>query len=1188
MSHKGKPVTLPDGQVIYANIEDSDLIDLNPQVILDRIDISDETRFSGGECEVKYEIHDGSYPDYETRTHRKNISDFKMEVADEEIDSLSEAVENITTCEVKQEISKTPPSPANMDRIEMSSDEEFKGFGLLHSPNGMEQGGCTGQQILLRDQKTLLDCKGKASQHHILLPKTKSSEQHTYSNKESASPELHRKTIATSPFRDIEASLGTNPLVLPEEDELTESDIPQIVSTSSLPSNREPTPGDEVTVVNDDSSRSVPQPKATVKEILRPKPRYTGTKLVHLQEACCLVDKLVKRKFLSDAWWSAGEREKIVTDGKPTVNYDNVFGYNLNTCYSINLNRLKWLTGCVERQRLYCWPCLLFDREHGSTRGVFNTNQELGRILNCFKRHGDSQEHREAEVRERQWIKRNLDDIYKTQPGLTFKDRQSASDPPSEPTNLFSQTGNDRKSEKSYEQIKQNTPVQLHSYATMGMKSNNDHQKPCIIRMLLKKDFVSGSWQEGEQDAIVIQGRRCPSMEYIFGSGTSKHGEAILTDDLYVKHPWLTGSWETKNLYCWPCLLYDAQGSCLDFKGMSPATVIDNHELLNSHLESSICLKLLEHDIKGRCKKGESEQDIENVKKKREFLKHLIDVVCITKTTVNNSGCCEEDYVELLKLIASYNLNLEGFLHETSIATGKEAATYLVSNHAEGILTAITQVMVKKIKRELQNAPFVAIMLDDVKGLVNKSFISVIIRYVEKNGEVQERFVKFIEVGYNRSAGNMIRHVTCLVEELGCESRVVGITYDGAVIEPTDVKKFNSEVRSNINSAAMFFHNRNHNLKFLIQQALSHHKECRTFFQHLVPFRNFFNDTPAAINALIELDSKVPGDNSGRVWDFSIEFVNTIRCHYTLMLELLENINRHPNDWDIEHVVQAPYHIRFLKNLQNRFFIVFLSKVFSIVSELTAVLQLDFDVNNWTENTNQAKMQLSQMRDKLNDICEIACSPSLTENDMPRIEQVEALKEMNKELFNNLLTCIINFIVTRIENIDNFRFFDSDIISGIVDKSRDGTKEIIARLTTTYNSPVFNPLFNITKLRAQLDFHFGHKCFKTIKSINELMKDMHEFEMSSTMTELHRLLRLILTIPIASHFIEKTNSHENIATYVKSNINDLNTIDAFVWLEKDLLESLQKEENFHEWVIAHYAKKPGGEQFRLPINAKKN
>ncbi|KAF6211964.1 hypothetical protein GE061_012481 [Apolygus lucorum] len=1098
-----RPVILPDGQVIYANIEDSDRIDMNPLVILNRIDVTD----------IKHEIDDGSYNDFETDAVAQPLTpDMRMEIPIEEMDMI---LDSFSAGEIKLERPQTPQ--ANTNKTGTSSDEEFKGYGF-HSSSG--------QYISLKDQSILLECRGEASQPNL----RNCPVERTLSNLDGASP-----------FSLIESSLGTNPLGLQENDEAADLELPMTIDSVLISSTQK-------------------HKRAPTKQL-----PPAGPRVVRFHESCCMVDKLVKRRFLNDAWWSSGEREDILTDGKPNVNYEIVFGYNLSTTYSCNLKRLKWLTGCVDRKKLYCWPCLLFTKDIGAT-GVFDTEMGTARLENSIKKHGDSAEHRESEVRERLWIKQNLDDKCKTQQRAIMQ-KQSSSGTSSNPPNLSSRSDN-------------NVPGKVHSDATMDVKPNNDHQKPCIIRMLLKNNFVRGSWQEGEQDAIVMQGRRCPGMKYIFESGPLE----ILNDSLYEKHPWLTGSWEMKKLHCWPCLLYNADNSCLEFNEQSPASVIDDHELITSHLESSLCLKLLEHDIKRRHGKEITGQDIETVKKKREFLKHLIDVVCITQTTLKNSGSCQEDYEELLRLMASYNLKLEGFLHETLVATGKDGARYLVSNHAEGILQAITHVMVRKIKKEIQNAPFIAIMLDDVKGLVNKSFISVLVRYVQKNGDVRERFIKFIEVAYDRSSGNMIRQVMSIVEELGCESKVVGLTCDGAVIDPADMETFNSKIKFNLSPTAVFFPNRNHNLKFLIQQALSHTKECRNFFQHLVPFRNFFNDNPTAINALIELDSKATGDKNGRAWDFSIDFIKTIRCHYKLMIELLENINRKPHDWDVEHVVQAPHHLEFLRNLQNRFFIVFLSKIFSIIGELTSVLQHNFDVRTLAICIRQVKMQLIMMNDKLGDICKMACSPSLDENDIP-LHQWEELKESNKDLYHKLLSCVLNFIIIRTDNIDNFKFFDSDIIGGLVDKSRDGTKEIIARLTTAY-SPLFSPIFHITKLKAQLEFHFGHKFFKPMKSINELMRDMHEYEMSSTLTELHRFMRLILTIPMASNLIEKTSTYEKVATYVKGNIHDLNTVNAFIWLEKDLLENLQEDENFYEWVIDHYAKKSGGEQFLLPATVK--
>ncbi|KAL9699115.1 hypothetical protein quinque_002556 [Culex quinquefasciatus] len=55
---------------------------------------------------------------------------------------------------------------------------------------------------------------------------------------------------------------------------------------------------------------------------------------------------------------SKESQQKIVKSGRPTNQMPNLHARCQN---SMNLNVYNWMTGCDKNQRLYCWPCLLFN-----------------------------------------------------------------------------------------------------------------------------------------------------------------------------------------------------------------------------------------------------------------------------------------------------------------------------------------------------------------------------------------------------------------------------------------------------------------------------------------------------------------------------------------------------------------------------------------------------------------------------------------------------------------------------------------------------------------------------------------------------------------------------------------------------------------------------------------------------------
>uniref|UniRef100_A0A8D8BKS6 Zinc finger protein 569 n=1 Tax=Culex pipiens TaxID=7175 RepID=A0A8D8BKS6_CULPI len=69
----------------------------------------------------------------------------------------------------------------------------------------------------------------------------------------------------------------------------------------------------------------------------------------------CIVCTLTKIPFAS---LSKESQQKIVKSGRPTNQMPNLHARCQN---SMNLNVYNWMTGCDKNQRLYCWPCLLFN-----------------------------------------------------------------------------------------------------------------------------------------------------------------------------------------------------------------------------------------------------------------------------------------------------------------------------------------------------------------------------------------------------------------------------------------------------------------------------------------------------------------------------------------------------------------------------------------------------------------------------------------------------------------------------------------------------------------------------------------------------------------------------------------------------------------------------------------------------------
>ena len=113
-------------------------------------------------------------------------------------------------------------------------------------------------------------------------------------------------------------------------------------------------------------------------------------------------------------------------------------------------------------------------------------------------------------------------------------------------------------------------------------------------------------------------------------------------------------------------------------------------------------------------------------------LRRLIDAVCcLAKQELPFRGHDESsesvnkgNYIELLNLLRKYNSPLEAHF---SVATVFKGTSPILQND---IIQAIADVLTDKIKEETRSASFFAIILDETSGIVLKSQLSTVLRYV--------------------------------------------------------------------------------------------------------------------------------------------------------------------------------------------------------------------------------------------------------------------------------------------------------------------------------------------------------------------------------------------------------------------------------------------------------------------------
>ncbi|KAF6211852.1 hypothetical protein GE061_012368 [Apolygus lucorum] len=697
--------------------------------------------------------------------------------------------------------------------------------------------------------------------------------------------------------------------------------------------------------------------------------------------------------------------------------------------------------------------------------------------------------------------------------------------------------------------------------------------KACIIKTILRKSFSSHFFNEKMKREVFRVGRPCPKL-YIPNS-TDPNEEHETSEYYYKTVPWLSGSTELSKFFCWPCVLYNSSSRPMwmwDLRTFNRAGFtksVENHEITNQHLEAAVRMKTQELAFKKNVDSTTTRIKNEKVRKNRYFFKLLIEVVCTVKKKLNNMYTSQVDCIDLINLISTYDHELKDYLELISTSSSDTPAS-LVSSYVGGVLASVEKEIRSEMNSELERAVFVSLILEDTSEVVDKSWVSVIVRFVNEKGDVCERFIKFVELGYGRTPPDMLPLFQNIVDELKCGDKMVGFTYGGTFIEPPLAATFNSQVTTHY-PTAQFFHYKEHNLRSLICQSLSHLLYTRGFLQFISDLSDFFESTPNAVDTFVSIHKDLNSGKHSLDLDFSSGFILTIQDHYASMVKFLMKIIAWPNDWTGDAATQAPYFLNLLRKLQNRFFLVLLGRIFKIVDPLTKAMEENIDVDEWKLLAKRVTVSLFQFkRTSFDEVVELASSSSLTRDTMSSDSSIS--QEMKTSFYRDKFDEMIDYVATIISARNTgaeLSYISLNTIKFLLeDEESDYRQPIIDRIL------LIMKMSDISRLERQLVFFTTNRFFRE-KSLSESIRSFSELKMDEFLPDLNKFLQLLATVPWVSADVASLKPKiKRVKTYIRGK-EELNSVDALMWIEKEMIDNLQENPQFYDNVINIFARHYG-------------
>lgn len=267
----------------------------------------------------------------------------------------------------------------------------------------------------------------------------------------------------------------------------------------------------------------------------------------------------------------------------------------------------------------------------------------------------------------------------------------------------------------------------------------------CIIEEILKRPFAARTMEE--KTALTKHPVPRPPMEQL--KSTYKLKGKIMSRNFNVSsydQKWLCGSTKLNKLFCWPCLLFRSANEknvwCkegyTDLNHLSAST--KTHSSSKDHINNSFALAMF-----GQLRIDESldysrqiarNKHNEEVTKNRNGMRTLIEVTCYLgghglafrghneKSDSTNRG----NYKDFCSLIGSKDPAFQEFI-DNKVFSGTSGG---IQNE---LIECVGDSMLQTIKKEVKEAEFVAILMDESTDAARLSQLSCTLRYVKADGK---------------------------------------------------------------------------------------------------------------------------------------------------------------------------------------------------------------------------------------------------------------------------------------------------------------------------------------------------------------------------------------------------------------------------------------------------------------------
>lgn len=698
------------------------------------------------------------------------------------------------------------------------------------------------------------------------------------------------------------------------------------------------------------------------------------------------------------------------------------------------------------------------------------------------------------------------------------------------------------------------------------------------VSFLLKNKFTQFCIED--QLKIKALGRELPDLNITKSQNDKSSRSRKFNRTLYSKNNWICGCEITNKMYCFPCVLYGGDEHWSE-KGVDDLIhvweKIKSHERTARHMHNMFSLNILgKVDIKillNSALREELLKQNEQVRKNRHEMDKVINSIRFCSAfDLALRGHDRSEASHVFKELINFNEELKKDTKEAieKFPFFKGMSENVVSELIDCVLGVCREEIIKQVK----NAEYLSVIVDESHDISCKSQLIVILRYLI-NGKPVERFWNIMyPEAYDAETISQ-----CILNEIEplvgqTPNKVVSISYDGPSIVSGSLVIILTRIKEKYPSAC-YVHYYGHSVNLIISSAASVNKQARIFFSSLCSLCSFISNSPQVINIFNELvQTRNSATNNPENWDFDASGlgVKTVHEHRKDLVMVMDFVEKSANDATVNQA--GGYKFR----LQDKHFIFWLgifNKIMPLVVGIFNLVQKEgvdpLKKNEELKKFENSMFALQQNMDVLISEIENDINSSVGFHDdyddepeakKPRILNHQKRKEEAFEICN----AIIRHVTNRFSSIG---YLNASNLFKVV-----SFKEYRMTFPTKYLDDTLKqfPFIEKQKITGELQVVYERPELRVISGVVPLLSLVADDELESTFQELTKLLSVLCTMPMETTETERRFPvFKQIKTFLRNTVqtNNLSAL-ALLSVEKGFVNDI---DDFNHKVINLFATK---------------